>query len=122
MSNVPQPQRPVYAHPVAPPRVERAPDHDDAAPAKDARTDDELRADIQRRRDELAQTLDALEYKLDVPARGREFLDQGKRQLLQRWDDNPLLVAGIAAGAVVALAGAIVGIVALSRRGDGFDD
>lgn len=106
-----------YAHPVPPPRVERPADADDAK-AKDTRSDDELRADIRRRRDEIAQTLDALEYKLDVPARGREVLDEGRRKLEQKWDDNPLLVAGIAAGAVVSIVGAIVGIIALSRRGE----
>lgn len=108
-----------YGHPVPPPRqLERA---DEQAlrgeQTKDTRSDDELRGDIARKRDELAKTLDALEYKLDVPARGRELVDQGKRQLARNWDDNPLLVAGIGAGALVAIAGAVAGIIALTRRG-----
>ena len=103
-----------YGHPVAPPRVQKPADPEPKP--KDTRSDAQLRADIQRARDELAQTLDALEYKLDVPARGRELLDSTTRTLARKWDDNPLLVGGIVAGAIVAIAGAITGIVALGRR------
>ena len=110
-----------YGHPVQPPVVPRRDEEHAGAhepKPKDTRTDAQLRDDIQRRRDELAKTLDALEYKLDVPARGREFVSQGRRQFERAWDDNPLLVGGIAAGAIVALAGAVIGVVALVRGGD----
>lgn len=95
----------------------RAPEQHDAPKAKDTRSDDELRRDIRNRRDELARTLDALEYKLDVPARGREFASAGKQKALQTWDDNPLLVAGAGAAAVVAVVGGIVASILLGRRG-----
>ncbi|KAB1650429.1 DUF3618 domain-containing protein [Pseudoclavibacter endophyticus] len=85
--------------------------------AKDTRSDSDLGHDIERVRDELAQTLDALEYKLDLRARGQEYLEATKRRLAKQWDDNPLLVGGIAAGGVLALAGALVGGVVLARRG-----
>lgn len=111
-----QPTNTEYGHPIAPPRTERPDEQPSEEKQKDTRSDGELRSDIQRARDELAQTLDALEYKLDVSARGREFVDSSKRELAKRWDDNPLLVAGVAVGAVVAIAGAVVGGIALARR------
>lgn len=83
---------------------------------KDTRSNSELRRDIDRVREELAQTLDALEYKLDVSARGREMIDAGRRRLSAAWDERPLVVAGAAAGAVAVATGAVVGIVALLRR------
>lgn len=105
-----------YAHPVEAPRTVKPEPEPAPKKPKDTRTDGELRRDIERKRDELAQTLDALEYKLDVPARGREALETGKQQLAKQWDDNPLLVGGIALGALAAVAGAVLGIVALLRR------
>lgn len=89
----------------------------DAPKPKDTRSDEELRRDIRARRDELARTLDALEYKLDVPARGREFVSTGKQKAVQTWDDNPLVVAGAAAAAVIAVVGGILGSILLKRRG-----
>lgn len=86
------------------------------AKQKDTRSDDELRRDIRARRDELARTLDALEYKFDVPARGQEFVHRGKQKALGIWDENPVLVAGAAAGAVLTLVGGIVAAALLSRR------
>lgn len=83
---------------------------------KDERSDGELRRDIDRARDELAQTLDALEYKLDVSARGREWYDSGRRALSNAWDDRPLVVAGVAAGAVALIAGVAIGAVGMFRR------
>ncbi|MGO2110756.1 MAG: DUF3618 domain-containing protein [Pseudoclavibacter sp.] len=111
-------QQPGYAHPVAAPRVEAPPVPDEPKPekVKDTRSDGELRRDIDSARDELAQTLDALEYKLDVRARGQEFLDSGREQLAKQWDDNPLLIGGLALGAVVAVAGAVVGGIFVARR------
>lgn len=106
-----------YAHPVPPPRVEQRPEAQNEPKPKDLRTDGQLRRDIEHTRNELAKTLDALEYKLDVPARGAEFVDASKRQLSKQWDDNPLLVAGIAVGAAVAVAGAVLGGIMLFRRG-----
>ena len=90
----------------------------DAPKPKDTRTDHELSRDIERGRTELASTLDALEYKLDVPARGAEFLGDARRVVARTWDENPLLVIGAAVGAVVAIVGAVVGAIALARRDD----
>jgi len=86
------------------------------APQKDYRSNHELASDIARTRSELVETLDALEYKLDVPARAREMLDEGPESVKRLWDDNPLLVAGLAVGAVALVGGAVAGLVALFRR------
>ena len=45
-----------------------------------------IEADIARKREELAATVDELQYRLDVPARAKE---------------RPLLLGGVAAAAIV---------------------
>ncbi|WP_314146857.1 DUF3618 domain-containing protein [uncultured Leifsonia sp.] len=67
------------------------------------------RSDVERARAELAATLDAIEYKLNVPKRTAERI-----QALRR--DNPVALAGIAAGVALAVGGAVWGIVSLIRR------
>ncbi|WP_022886873.1 DUF3618 domain-containing protein [Glaciibacter superstes] len=77
----------------------------------------ELRAEAHAARGEIASTLDALEYKLNIPKqlkiRGRRF-SMGLRNL---GEDNPAALAGIALGAV-AVVGAVVwlGVRAVQRR------
>lgn len=83
---------------------------------KDTRTDGELRENIEQTREELASTLDALEYKFDLPARLPEFAEKAKAFAAKTWDDNPLLVIGAGVGAAVAAIGAVVGIVWAKRR------
>ena len=77
----------------------------------------QLNRDIASTRRELAETLDALEYKLDVPARFGEWTDDRAVQLKRAWNDNPGAVIGIAAGAAVVIAGIVAGAFALPRRG-----
>ncbi|MGN6428816.1 MAG: DUF3618 domain-containing protein [Leifsonia sp.] len=67
------------------------------------------RSDVERARAELAATLDAIEYKLNVPKRTAERI-----QALRR--DNPVALAGIAVGVALAVGGAVWGIVSLIRR------
>lgn len=67
------------------------------------------RSDVDRARDELAATMDAIEYKLNVPKRASERIQRLRAE-------NPLALAGIAAGAAAAVAGAVWGIVRLVRR------
>lgn len=88
----------------------------DQQPAQ-ARSAGQLDRDISSTRRELAETLDALEYKLDVPARFGDWADDRLVQVRRAWNDNPGAVIGIAAGAVVAVAGIIAGALALPRRG-----
>ena len=77
----------------------------------------QLKRDIAATRRELAETLDALEYKLDVPARVAEWGDQRRSDLQRQWERNPGLLIGIAAGAIAAVGAIIAGAFALPRRG-----
>ena len=56
--------------------------------------------DVQRARAELAEALDAIEYKLNVPKRTRERFQRLRKE-------NPLLLVGLAVGAAAAAAGAV---------------
>ena len=85
-----------------------------AAPARSLA---QLARDKASARRELAETLDALEYKLDVPARLGEWADDRAVQVKRAWNDNPGAVIGIIAGAVVVIAGIVAGAFALPRRG-----
>ena len=67
------------------------------------------RSDVDRARADLAATVDAITYKLNVPQRTAERV----RRLR---DDNPLALLGIAVAVAVAVGGAVWGIVAASRR------
>ncbi|SEH60670.1 MULTISPECIES: DUF3618 domain-containing protein [unclassified Leifsonia] len=67
------------------------------------------RSDVDRARAELAATMDAIEYKLNVPKRAAERVQRLRAE-------NPVALAGIAAGAVAAVAGAVWGVVRLVRR------
>ena len=57
-------------------------------------------SDVQRARNELAATLDAIEYKLNVPKRTAERIERLRA-------DNPLALIGIAVAAAAAVAGVV---------------
>lgn len=67
------------------------------------------RSDVDRARAELAATIDAIEYKLNVPKRTAERI-----QRLQK--ENPAALAAISAGVAVAVGGIVWGVVRLVRR------
>lgn len=67
------------------------------------------RSDVDRARAELAATLDAIEYKLNVPKRTAERIQRLRKE-------NPAALAGIAAAAAMAVAGIVWGVVRLLRR------
>jgi hypothetical protein len=67
------------------------------------------RSDVVRARAELAATMDAIEYKLNVPKRTAERVQRLRQE-------NPAALAGIAAGAAVAVAGLVWAVVRLGRR------
>ncbi len=75
------------------------------SPDDDARTKQEIEADLEATRDHLAGTVDALSRKLDVKSRSREKVRQVKR------DHGRDLAVG---GVVVALS--VVAIVVWRRR------
>ena len=121
MSDTQQRPTPKHVEPItehghaSPPPAVPAPAKQGEPKAKDTRSDEELKRDIRAQRDELARTLDALEYKLDVPARGQEFLAVGKTKALDVWDEKPVLVAGIAAAGAIATVGGIVASILMRR-------
>ncbi|MGO2751965.1 MAG: DUF3618 domain-containing protein [Pseudoclavibacter sp.] len=86
------------------------------AKKEDKRNDGQLKADIERTRRELAATLDAIEVKVDPRIRGRELLNSTRHSIQRLKEDNPLLLAGLATGAAVVVAGGITAAVALYRR------
>lgn len=65
--------------------------------------------DVERARDELAATLDAIEYKLNAPKRATERI----RALRS---ENPVAFAGVAVGVVLAVGGAVWGVARFLRR------
>ncbi len=67
------------------------------------------RSDVERARADLAATVDAITYKLNVPKRTAERVQRLR-------DDNPLALVGLAVGVAVAVGGAVWGIVAAVRR------
>lgn len=65
--------------------------------------------EVRRARTELAATLGAIEYKLNVPKRTAE-----KVQRLRA--ENPLVLVGIAVGAAAAVAGVVWLIVRAAKK------
>jgi len=67
------------------------------------------RSDVDRARSELAATVEAIEYKLNVPKRASESIERLRKE-------NPIALAGIAVGVAVTIRGTVWGIVRLIRR------
>lgn len=67
------------------------------------------RASVARR--ELASTLDAIEYKLNVPRQYREISREVTGRLRKLGRDKPLALIGVAAGAATAAGSTVGGIV-----------
>jgi hypothetical protein len=72
-------------------------------------TEPNTQSDVQRARAELAATLDAIEYKLNVPKRTAEKVERLRKE-------NPLVLVGIALGAAAAVAGAVWLIVRAAKK------
>ena len=56
--------------------------------------------DVRRARAELAETLDAIEYKLNIPKRTTERFQRLRKE-------NPVLLIGVAVGAAAAVVGTV---------------
>ncbi|MFP3467324.1 DUF3618 domain-containing protein [Leifsonia sp. SIMBA_070] len=67
------------------------------------------RSDVERARADLAATMAAIEYKLNVPKRTGERIQRLRKE-------NPAALAALVAGAAAVAAGAVWGIVRLIRR------
>ncbi|MCU1473414.1 DUF3618 domain-containing protein [Amnibacterium sp.] len=73
----------------------------------------EIRSDIEVTRQRLAQTLDEIEERLDVPKRVKKAVAEGRERFDTMREDNPALVYGVLGGA----AAVVVGLGALVIRG-----
>jgi ElaB/YqjD/DUF883 family membrane-anchored ribosome-binding protein len=74
--------------------------------------DDERALAVLRARAELAGTLDALEYKLNVPRQ----LRRARRRVNAFADDHPAVAIGVAASALALVVGSIWAGVRILRR------
>jgi hypothetical protein len=78
-----------------------------ARSADEQRSLDELRKDADAARSEVASTLDAIEYKLNIP---KQVKINGRRlsfALHRLGDENPTALGGVAAAAAVAVGGIV---------------
>jgi hypothetical protein len=66
-------------------------------------------SDVDRLRSELAETIDAIEYKLNVPKRLAERVKRLR-------SDNPLVLVGIAVGVAAAIGGVVWMAVRASKK------
>ena len=57
-----------------------------------AQTSDQLRSEIERTRDEMGDTVDALAYKADVPTRTKEWLGDKKDAVMSKVGATPTKV------------------------------
>jgi hypothetical protein len=84
---------------------------------KDTRSHEEIKNAVVKNRDNLAQTLDAIEFKLNVPKRAKYETAQLKARFQALREENPAALVAGAAG-VVALVGTGIffGVRAATRR------
>ena len=66
-----------------------------------------LRAEATAARAQLALTLDAIEYKLNVPKRLRDKERLARRRLHKLGEENPTALLGVAIGSAVAVGAAV---------------
>ncbi len=76
----------------------------------------EIRSDIELTRQRLAQTLDEIEERLDVPKRVRRAVADLRAQFEALRRDNPGVVYGVLGGAAAAVVGVGVLILRGARR------
>jgi ElaB/YqjD/DUF883 family membrane-anchored ribosome-binding protein len=77
------------------------------------RTDPEqIQAEIEATREQLARNIDELSARLDVPARARESAARAKDTAVETYRESPPIVIG----AGLALVGLVLGLVVLRRR------
>ncbi|MDF2442568.1 MAG: hypothetical protein JWR01_771 [Subtercola sp.] len=84
---------------------------------KDTRSHDEIKSAVAKNRDNLAQTLDAIEFKLNIPKRAKYETAQLKAKFQTLREENPAaLVAGIAGVAALVGTGIFFGVRSATRR------
>ena len=89
----------------------------DGKPDAPQRSSAELAADIVKNREALASTLDAIEYKLNVPKQAKLAAAEISNKIRVLRDENPVALAAGVGGLAVAVGGAVFLVVrAISRR------
>ncbi|RFA17280.1 hypothetical protein B7R21_00655 [Subtercola boreus] len=84
---------------------------------EDTRSHEQIKTDVAKNRDNLAQTLDAIEFKLNIPKRAKYETAQLKSKLETLREENPAaLVAGIAGVAALLGTGIFFGVRSAIRR------
>jgi ElaB/YqjD/DUF883 family membrane-anchored ribosome-binding protein len=73
---------------------------------------DQIKAEIDATREQLARTVDELSARLDVPARAKERALRTKDTAVETYRESPPIVIGGA----LALVGVVVGVVIVRRR------
>ena len=63
-----------------------------------AQTSDELRSDIERTREEMGDTVEALAYKADVPSRTKEWVGEKKDAVVSKVSGSRSTVGGLTPG------------------------
>ena len=80
--------------------------------APESKDPDQIKAEIDATREQLARTVDELSARLDVPARAKESAARAKDTVVETYRESPPLVIG----AAVALVGLVVGLVIARRK------
>jgi ElaB/YqjD/DUF883 family membrane-anchored ribosome-binding protein len=73
---------------------------------------DQIKAEIDATREQLARTVDELSARLDVPARAKERALRTKDTAVETYRESPPIVIGGA----LALVGVVVGLMILRRK------
>jgi ElaB/YqjD/DUF883 family membrane-anchored ribosome-binding protein len=73
---------------------------------------EQIKAEIEATRAQLAETVDELSARLDVPARARERAARAKDTAVETYRESPPAVIG----AALAIAGVVLGLVVLRRK------
>lgn len=85
-------------------------------PEPPKRSSEELSADIVKNREALAATLDAIEYKLNVPKQAKIIAADVSNKIRVLRDENPAALAAGIGGIAVAVGGAVFLAVRLITR------
>jgi hypothetical protein len=88
----------------------------DDKPEAPKRSSEELSADIVKNREALAATLDAIEYKLNVPKQARLAAADISNKIRVLRDENPAALAAGIGGLAIAAGGAVFLVVRLITR------
>ena len=98
-------------------QVVKAGNDKDEKPDAPQRSSAELSAAISKNRENLASTLDAIEYKLNVPRQAKELTATVSNKIRVLRDENPAALAAGVVGVAAAVGGAVfLAVRAISRR------